>query len=106
MNKEDLLLAKTQADITAEARKMLDPSIGREDIDLANFKPIPLPNPVYQDPMKPKIPPPPIKGAMPQAPGFADMLPGAALSGIATFAAVGGPLGVGLGIATGLLSLF
>ena len=107
MNKQDLFNAKKQADINAEAAKMIDPSTGRKDIDLANFKPIPLPNPVYQDPMKPKIPPPPIKGAMPQAPGFADMLPGAALTGISTFAALGGgPLGIGLGVATGLLSLF
>ena len=91
MNKEDLLLAKTQADITAEARKGIDPSTGREDIDLANFKPIPLPDPIYQDPMKPNVGPPPIKGATQSLNTMGDVLPGAAITGAIA--------GIGAGVA-------
>ena len=110
MNKEDLLLAKTQADITADARKGIDPSTGREDIDLANFKPIPLPDPIYQDPMKPNVGPPPIKGATQSLNSMGDVLPGAAISGaiagigaytaasgVQALSAAAGPIGLAVG---------
>ena len=63
MNMKDIYRAKKSADLAAEARKMLDPSIGREDVDLENFKPLHIPLPIYQNPLEPKIPPAPIKGA-------------------------------------------
>ena len=103
MNKKDYLLALDQANINAEAKKMIDPSKGREAIDLANFKPIPLPDPIYQDPMKPNIGPPPIKGATQSLTTMGDVLPGAAIqgaiAGLGTAAAVGG--GKMLGMAAG-----
>ncbi len=110
MNKEDLLTAKQQADIIAEAQKMTDPSEGRDDIDLANFKPIELPDPIYQDPMKPKVGPPPMKGATQQNVQISDMIPGAAIagitSGVAAAAAFSNPVGWAVGLGVGALSLF
>ena len=46
MNQKDFYRAKKQADINAEARRMLDPSVGRDDINLDKFQPIPLPEAV------------------------------------------------------------
>ena len=66
----------------AEARRMLDPSVGRDAINLDKFKPIELPDAVYQDPMAPAVGPPPKMGAMQSTLGIGDVLPGAALSGV------------------------
>ena len=89
MNKQDILRDKTEADMRAEALSMLDPSIGRDALDLENFKPLDIPTPEYQNPQKPNIPPAPIKGATQSLMTTADVLPGAALSGVATGLAVG-----------------
>ena len=116
MNKKDFYRSKKQADINAEARRMLDPSIGRDDINLDKFKPIDLPEAVYQDPMAPAVGPPPKMGAMQSNLGIGDVLPGALLGGITaglgTYgalsgvgAAAAGPWGIGVGVATGLLGL-
>ena len=43
MNMKDTYRAKRQADLNAEARRMLDPSQGRNLVDLDKFRPIELP---------------------------------------------------------------
>jgi len=127
MNMKDIYRSKKSADLAAEARKMLDPSVGREDIDLDKFQPLDIPLPIYQDPMEPKIPPAPISGAMQSQMGMGAALPGAALTGLtmglgtAAFAgsAAGsamlgkmgitmgaGPLGLLVGLGSFGLSLF
>ena len=118
MNQKDLYRAKTQADLNAEARRMLDPSEGRSLVDLEKFRPIELPEAIYQDPMAPEIGPPPIQGATQSTVSFGQALPGAALSGAiagigtsiaatsAGMTAAAGPLGWAVGIGTGLLGLF
>ena len=82
MNMKDIYRNKRSADMVAEARKMLDPSVGRDDIDLDKFQPLDIPLPIYQDPMEPKIPPAPIQGAMQSQMGLGAAIPGAALSGV------------------------
>jgi hypothetical protein len=115
MNEADLLREKEYADFVAEANRMLDPSIGRDAIDLADYKPETIPLPDYQDPLAPPVPPAPIKGATQQAVGISDTLPGAALSGAIAGVTTGmaaanlgwaaGPIGVGVGLATTFLNL-
>ena len=93
MNMKDIYRAKRQADLQAEARKMLDPSVGRDQLNLDRFRPIELPDPIYQDPQAPEVGPPPIEGAMQSTISMGQALPGAALSGaiagLGTAAAVG-----------------
>jgi hypothetical protein len=124
---KDIYRAKTQADMQAEARKMLDPSVGRDAIDLDKFRPIELPDAIYQDPMAPEVGPPPIQGATQSPVSFGQALPGAALggltAGLGTYAALSGtalggtsaatgaslaagPLGIAVGLGTALFSLF
>ena len=81
MNLKDIYRAKQQADMQAEARKMLDPSVNRDALNLDKFKPIELPDPVYQDPQAPQVGPPPIKGAAQSPISMGQALPGAAISG-------------------------
>ena len=81
-SRKDIARDLKQANLEAEARRMLNPALGREELDLENFKPIDLPTPKYQDPQEPSLPPAPIEGAMMDtsigAAGFA----GAALTGV------------------------
>ena len=106
MNEKDIYRAKKSADMMAEARKMLDPSAGREDIDLDQFQPLDIPLPAYQDPMAPNTPPAPIQGAMQNNIGIGAALPGAALggavAGFGTAAAISGAAQGGAAWATGL----
>ncbi len=106
MNEKDIYRAKKSADMMAEARKMLDPSAGREDIDLDKFQPLNIPLPAYQDPMAPEVPPAPIKGAMQSNIGIGAALPGAALggavAGFGTAAAISGAASSGAAWASGL----
>ena len=125
MNMKDVYRAKTQADLNAEARKMLDPTVGRNLVDLENFRPIELPEAIYQDPMAPEIGPPPIEGAMQSPISMGQALPGAALggltAGLGTYAGLGsmaafskggamagmaGPLGLAVGLGTFAMGLF
>ena len=119
MNMKDIYRAKTQADLNAEARRMLDPSQGRNLVDLENFRPIELPEAIYQDPMAPEVGPPPIQGATQSTVSFGQALPGAALSGlvagVGTATALGGvssmasmatPLGWAVGLGTAFMGLF
>ena len=127
MNERDIYRAKRSADMMAEARKMLDPSAGREDIDLDQFEPLNIPLPAYQDPMAPNTPPAPIQGAMQSNLGLGSAIPGAALGGAvaglstAAFASStagsailsnmgitmgAGPLGLAVGLGSFALGLF
>ena len=120
MNMKDIYRAKTQADLNAEARRMLDPSNGRNLVDLENFRPIELPEAIYQDPMAPEVGPPPIQGATQSPVSFGQALPGAALSGavagIGTYSALAGlggkaatmatPLGWAVGLGSMFMGLF
>ena len=119
MNMKDIYRAKTQADLNAEARRMLDPSEGRNLVDLENFRPIELPEAIYQDPMAPEVGPPPIQGATQSTVSFGQALPGAALSGLTaglgTFAGLKGagvaastatPLGWAVGLGSMFMGLF
>jgi hypothetical protein len=110
MNMKDIYRAKTQADLNAEARRMLDPSQGRNLVDLENFRPIELPEAIYQDPMAPEVGPPPIQGATQSPVSFGQALPGAALTGVTTGIAaasvLGGPAGIAIGIGSALFGLF
>lgn len=113
MNMKDIYRAKKSADLSAEARKMLDPNVGREDIDLENFRPLDIPLPVYQNPLEPKIPPAPIQGAMQSQMGMGSAIPGAAMGGLAaglgaaTFAgtAAGSAMGLTAGVFGPLVGL-
>ena len=106
MNEKDIYRAKKSADMMAEARKMLDPSAGREDIDLDQFEPLNIPLPAYQDPMAPNTPPAPIQGAMQSNIGLGQALPGAALggavAGLGTYATIAGAKASGAAWASGL----
>ena len=84
MNMKDLARSKKQADLEADARRMLDPSKGREELNLDKFKPIDLPTPKYQDPQEPKLPPAPIQGAMMDSNVGGMSVGGAALTGAMT----------------------
>jgi hypothetical protein len=111
MNMKDVYRAKRQADLLNNARRMLDPSVGRDRLDLDEFKPIELPEPIYQDPQAPEVGPPPIQGAMMSPASFGQSLPGAALGGLSTGLSVYSSLGKGngggfLGIAAGVGSMF
>ena len=109
-SRKDIARDLKQANLEAEARRMLNPALGREELDLENFKPIDLPTPKYQDPQEPSLPPAPIEGAMMDtsigAAGFA----GAALGGVsAGLGAYAGASALGLaagpiGFAVGALS--
>ena len=111
-NRKDILRDKQQANLEAEARRMLDPAAGRDALDLENFKPIDLPTPKYQDPQEPSIPPAPIEGAMMDTSMGAAGFAGAAVTGIvgglgaaAGAKALGMTAGLGpLGWAVGALS--
>ena len=101
MSRKDIARDLQQANLEAEARRMLDPAAGRAALDLENFKPIDLPTPKYQDPQEPPLPPAPIEGAMMDtsigAAGFA----GAALGGVtAGLGAAAGAAAIGGSIAT------
>ena len=111
MNMKDIYRDKQEADAMAEARRMLDPSEGRSGLSLDNFRPIELPEPVYQDPQAPEVGPPPIKGATQSTLGMGDVLPGAVVGGVtaglgAAAAFSSGPIGWAVGLGTGLLGLF
>ena len=112
MNMKDVYRAKRQADLLNNARRMLDPSVGRDRLDLDEFKPIELPEPIYQDPQAPEVGPPPIQGALMSPTSFGQSLPGAALGGISTGLSVYNSLGANtkgagfLGIAAGVGSMF
>ena len=108
MNMKDTYRAKKQADLNAEARRMLDPSVGRDLVDLEDFKPIELPEAIYQDPMAPEVGPPPIQGAQQSTVSFGQALPGAALSGAVAGLGAGvaaASAGFGATGATGLMSI-
>ncbi len=112
MNLNDISRAKKQADLQAEARKLLDPSINRDQLNLDKFRPIALPEPVYQDPQAPQVGVPPMEGAMQSQLGMGDLLPGAALTGIgiglgaAAIPGVGPAAAIALGIGSTVLGLF
>jgi len=120
MNMKDIYRNKKSADMVAEARKMLDPSVGRDDIDLEKFQPLDIPLPIYQDPMEPKVPPAPIQGATQSQMGLGSAIPGAALGGLTVGLGVGaatagkawagslagGPLGLIAGLGAFTLGLF
>ncbi len=80
-NRKDIARDLKQANLEAEARRMLDPSKGRDALDLDKFKPIDLPTPKYQDPQEPSLPPAPIEGAMMDTSMGAAGFAGAALTG-------------------------
>ena len=82
MNLKDVYRAKKQADLVAESKKMLDPTVNRDMINLDQFKPIALPDAIYQDPQAPEVGPPPIEGAMVRGSAYAPSIAGAAVSGI------------------------
>ena len=94
MNIKDITHARDQANMEANIRRMINPALGREELDLENFKPagvagsdITLPEPKYQDPKAPKRPPVPIEGAsMSESVGIGDIA-GAAVGGITAGAA-------------------
>ena len=121
MNMKDIYRAKKQADLQAEARKMLDPTVGRDQINLDEFRPIELPEPIYQDPQAPHVGPPPIQGATQSTISMGQALPGAAMTGAiagigagmaaassssAAIAGAAGPIGWAIGGLTFLGGLF
>ena len=116
MNKKDIYRGKRSADLAAEARKMLDPSVGRELVDLDQFQPLEIPLPKYQDPMAPATPPAPIRGATQSQISATQALPGAALAGVtaglgaASMASqmgwAAGPIGWTVGLGTFAMNIF
>ena len=114
-SKQDMVRSKFQADLEVEARRLLDPSANR--LEYAP-KPLDLPDLVWQDHLKPELPPEPIKGAMSRqvssgGSAFASGM-SSVLGGVSTgFAVAGGLSSLGmvgmatpLGIAAGLGSMF
>ena len=105
MNQKDILRAKQQANLEAEARRMLDPSIGRDKMDLVNYKPLDLPDVKYQDPQEPKLPPAPIEGAYMDSSIGGIGVAGAALGGVAAgLGAAGAATALGVGAQAGSLA--
>lgn len=101
MSRKDIARDRRQANLEAEARRMLDPSSGRDELDLDRFQPLDLPTPKYQDPQEPKLPPAPIEGAMQDTSVGAAGFAGAALTGVT--AGLGAAAGAkALGMTTGL----
>merc|ERR1712225_97720 len=78
----NIIRSKQQADLEAEARRMLDPSIGREELDADLFKPIEQPSPKYMDPQEPTLPPGPVMGAMMNDVSTGVGFTGAAIGGV------------------------
>ena len=107
MSQKDIKRDLQQANLEAEARRMLDPASGRDALDLDKFKPagvegsdIEIPTPKYQDPQEPTTPPAPIKGAMMDTSVGAAGFAGAALTGVTAglgVAAMAQPLGMAAG---------
>lgn len=93
LNRKDIARDLRQANLEAEAMRMLDPAAGRAALDLENFKPIDLPTPKYQDPQEPDLPPAPIEGAMQDTSiglaGFAGAAVGGLTAGMGAFTAAG-----------------
>ena len=118
-NRRDIALSKVQADMTAEARRMLEPEKPPQIP-----QPLTIPETKWQDPLEPSKPPAPIKGAMARDVGGGQSILspgniiGAGMAGLAaggavasgSLAGIGIAGGVGLatpiGIAVGLGSLF
>lgn len=99
-SRKDIARDLKQANLEAEARRMLDPAAGRDALDLDEFKPIDLPTPKYQDPQEPQLPPAPIEGAMMDSSMGAAGFAGAALGGVTAglgVAAMAQPLGMAAG---------
>ena len=108
MNRKDIARDLRQANLEAEARRMLDPSAGRDAMNLDKFQPIDLPTPKYQDPQEPNLPPAPMEGAMMDSSTGAAGFAGAALSGtIAGLGAASAATAAGFGAAnaTGMMAL-
>ena len=114
-SRKDIARDLKQANLEAEARRMLDPAAGRDALNLDEFKPIDLPTPKYQDPQEPQLPPAPIEGAMMDssvgAAGFAGAALGGVTAGLGAYAgasALGlaaGPIGFAVGALSFLSSL-
>ena len=90
--KGDIVRSKYQADLQADARRMLEPE---RQPDMP--EPLDIPETKYQDPLDPAAPPKPIKGAMARdvksGGGFANIassVVGGAVAGTSIFAAQGG----------------
>ena len=100
-NKKDLVLAKYQSDIQAEAQRMLKP----EKADYIDA-PEPLPEAIYQDPLAPTKPPAPIKGALMQQsnPGFGSTGAKVATAAITGLSAYGSAAAIGAGATSGTLA--
>ena len=109
MSRQDIARDLRQANLEAEARRMLDPSAGREELNLDRFQPIDLPTPKYQDPQEPDLPPAPIEGAMMDSSLGAADFAGAALTGVTAglgaAAMFSNPVGWAVGALTFLSSL-
>ena len=118
MSQKDIARDLQQANLEAEARRMLDPSAGRDALNLDNFQPIDLPTPIYQDPQEPSLPPAPIEGAMMDtsigAAGFAGAALGGVTAGLGAYAGASaiqglagfaGPIGLAVGALSFLSSL-
>tara|TARA_R100001082_G_scaffold78592_1_gene46106 strand:+ start:839 stop:2560 length:1722 start_codon:yes stop_codon:yes gene_type:complete len=103
LNQKDILRNKQHADLAAEAARVLDPSVGRDALDLINYKPLDLPDMKYQDPMEPKLPPAPIEGAYLDTNLGGGNVAGAAIGAITTGLSVAGAAG-SLGMAAGALN--
>ena len=92
MNRRDIALAKVQADMTANARRMLEP----EKLPTIP-KPITIPETQWQDPLAPRKPPAPIKGALARdvSGGQSILSPGNIIGAAATGLAAGGAVAAG-----------
>tara|TARA_R100001443_G_scaffold1608_4_gene5795 strand:- start:1929 stop:3638 length:1710 start_codon:yes stop_codon:yes gene_type:complete len=119
MSRKDIARDLRQANLEAEAKRMLDPSAGRDAMNLDRFQPVNLPTPQYQPVQEPSLPPAPMEGAMMDSSTGAAGFAGAALSGTVAGlgaaaatanmtslgALAGGPIGLGIGLLTFLSQL-
>lgn len=87
--KKGIVRDKYQADLAAEAIRMLEP-----ERQTPLPKPLSIPETVYQDPLDPAKPPAPIKGALARdvstSRGTVAKVAGAAIAGLGTYASLGG----------------
>ena len=92
LNIQDITRDRAGADLEAEAKKMIDPSLGRAELNLDHYQPLALPKAKYTDPSEPKLPPAPLKGAIQDsstgAVGTLKSAAGAAITGFSTAAAL------------------
>jgi len=102
-SRKDIAISKLAADLSADAKRMIEPTRAPEQEQPLNIK-----YTQYQDPMTPSVPPRPIKGAKAETNSLGNAI-GSIASGVAVGSSIAGmsfagagPIGLAIGIGTAL----